>query len=340
MDQRLILAVAGSGKTRYLIDRLNLERRFLIVTYTNNNCKNIKNRILRKFGYFPDNISVRTFFSFLFNFCYKPFFHYEWRERGVTWKNPPDYTRFKTDWTHYMSNNFYLYHNRLAKLCQNEASLIKERLQRYYDCFYFDEIQDLAGYDFDFMKSIVPQAMDVLFVGDFYQHTFDTSHDGNKNSGLYKNLSAYCKNWKGVLAIDQNSLNNSYRCPANVCDFVSNKIGIKISSAIQTAGGIIYVDNAKEIEEIANNNEIPKLFYQNSKKYNCFAMNWGESKGLDDFTDVCVVLNKTTKKNYEKNELNKMAESTQNKFYVACTRSKRNLYFVAEEKMKIYLQKE
>ena len=37
MDRRIILAVAGSGKTTFLINSLNLDRRFLIVTYTENN---------------------------------------------------------------------------------------------------------------------------------------------------------------------------------------------------------------------------------------------------------------------------------------------------------------
>lgn len=340
MDQRLILAVAGSGKTRYLIDRLNLEKRFLIVTYTINNYKNIKKRVLKKFGYIPENISIRTFFSFLLNFCYKPFFHYKLQERGVTWKDPPDYTRYRKNWTHYMSNNYYLFHNRLAKLCLNETESVKNRLERYYDCFYFDEIQDLAGYDFDFVQSIVPQNKDVLFVGDFFQHTFDTSRDGNKNSGLYDDLNIYLKRWKEILPVDQDALSKSYRCSNSVCTFVSEKIGIKIVSALQNSGSISCVDDENKIAKIMGNDAIPKLFYQNSKKYDCFSMNWGDSKGLDDFTDVCVALNKTTSKLYEKGELNKMAEMTRNKFYVACTRAKRNLYFVAEEKMKDFLRKD
>ena len=36
MDRKkLILAVAGSGKTKLVIETLNLEQRFLIITYTN-----------------------------------------------------------------------------------------------------------------------------------------------------------------------------------------------------------------------------------------------------------------------------------------------------------------
>ena len=341
MDQRLILAVAGSGKTRYLIDRLNLEKRFLIVTYTINNYKNIKSRVLKKFGYIPENISIRTYFSFLLNFCYKPFFHYEWQERGGTWKDTPKFPRYtQDDWKHYMGNNRFLYHNRLAKLCLKQKQLVKDRLCRYYDCFYFDEVQDLAGYDFDFVQSIVPQNKDVLFVGDFFQHTFDTSRDGNKNSGLYDDLKTYLKKWKGILPVDLNALNKSYRCSDMVCTFVSEQLGINILSALQNSGSISCVDDENEIAKIMENDAIPKLFYQNSKKYDCFSMNWGDSKGLDDFTDVCVALNKTTSKLYENDELNKMADTTRNKFYVACTRAKRNLYFVAEEKMKDFLRKD
>lgn len=57
MDRRLMLAVAGSGKTTYLINKLNLEQRFLIVTYTDNNLANIRQRIINTFGHVPQNIS-------------------------------------------------------------------------------------------------------------------------------------------------------------------------------------------------------------------------------------------------------------------------------------------
>lgn len=337
MDQRLILAVAGSGKTRYLIDRLDLEKRFLIVTYTNNNCKNLKDRICRKFGYLPQNISVRTYFSFLVNFCYKPFFHHVLREKGVTWKDPPFQTRYNnTSRAHYITSSSYLYHNRIAKLCLNACESIKARINRYYDCFYIDEVQDLGGYDFDFVKSIIPQDRDVLFVGDFYQHTFETSHDGNKNTGLYKNsIKNYKKNWiETALTVDEISLKNSYRCPKAVCDFVTNNLGISIDSISSKNGSIIYLSTDEEIEAVVKNNSIPKLFYQNSSLYNCFSMNWGASKGLDDFEDVCVVMNNTVHKLYKNNQLDKMVESTRNKFYVACTRTKRHLYLVAEAKLK------
>lgn len=44
--------------------------------------------------------------------------------------------------------------------------------------FMFDEVQDLGGHDFDLIRMIIPQNKDCLFVGDFFQHTFETSLDG------------------------------------------------------------------------------------------------------------------------------------------------------------------
>ena len=339
MDQRLILAVAGSGKTRYLIDRLNLEKRFLIVTYTINNYKNIKSRVLKKFGYIPENISIRTYFSFLLNFCYKPFFHYEWQERGGTWKDTPKFPRYtQDDWKHYMGNNRFLYHNRLAKLCLKQKQLVKDRLCRYYDCFYFDEVQDLAGYDFDFVQSIVPQNKDVLFVGDFFQHTFDTSVDGNLHTSLYDDFKKYHKTWDNV-TIDVTTLSKSYRCTKQVCDFVQNAIGIAIESLSPEESQVIVIDDAESANAILLNDQIVKLVFKENYKYAFNAINWGASKGMDDFEDICVVLYKTAHKHFQNHTLAQLPPSSRNKLYVACTRAHRHLYIMSDEYAKAYKTK-
>ena len=48
MDKRVIFAVAGSGKTTHIIDNLNLENKFLLITYTINNVHNLRTGILKK----------------------------------------------------------------------------------------------------------------------------------------------------------------------------------------------------------------------------------------------------------------------------------------------------
>lgn len=64
MDKRLILSVAGSGKTSFIIEQLNLERNSLIITYTRNNYENLRSKVIEKFGYIPKSISIFTYFDF------------------------------------------------------------------------------------------------------------------------------------------------------------------------------------------------------------------------------------------------------------------------------------
>lgn len=63
---------------------------------------------------------------------------------------------------------------------------LKLRLEKYFDEFIIDEIQDIAGRDFSFLEQLMTANMNMLFVGDFYQHTYDTSRDGNANKNLFE----------------------------------------------------------------------------------------------------------------------------------------------------------
>ena len=50
MDKRVIFAVAGSGKTTYIVDSLSRDKRSLIVTYTVGNYNNLCRKISEKFN--------------------------------------------------------------------------------------------------------------------------------------------------------------------------------------------------------------------------------------------------------------------------------------------------
>lgn len=337
MDRRLILAVAGSGKTTFLINYLNLNKRFLIVTYTNNNHDHIRRCIIDKFGYLPINITLLTYFQFLIRICYCPFLRDVYNSKGITWQHPDEWTRYKSDKNHYMTHNGYLYGNRLAKLClEKSKDDIKERIEKYYDCFMFDEIQDLGGHDFNLIQNILPTKIDCFLVGDFYQHTFDTSNDGNVNTSLYKDYKKYKQKWSSIgVNIDETTLSNSYRCSQTICDFVTQKLLIKINSHREDSTNITFVNTEADADLLFNDNTKVKLFIKESHKYCCFAENWGKSKGLDSFNDICIVLNANTLKLYKKNLLHTLPASTLNKLYVACTRAKGNIYFIPH----IYIDK-
>jgi len=325
-----MLAVAGSGKTSFLIDRLNLEERFLLVTYTINNHDHLQKSILHKFGYIPSNIKVLRYFQFLYYFCFKPFFGMRSKVQGITFNLPPENTRYKIgSKEYYMTSGRMFYHNRLARFCQEYcAQDIKDRLDKYYDYFFIDEVQDIAGHDFNLLLAIIPNQCDSLFVGDFYQHTFDTSYDGQTNISLYNDYGKYIKRWqKGGVIIDTASLCKTHRCSKQICEFVC-KMGIAIKSTEVAQGNVHYITNEQESDSILMNPLIPKLFYECSHDYNCNAINWGASKGINDFVDVCVILNKSTDDLFRNNRLQKMNPRTKNKLYVACTRPHRHLYII------------
>lgn len=339
MDKRIVFAVAGAGKTTNIINKLSLDENSLIITYTENNFKNLKKKVIDKFGYLPNNIKIYTYFNFLYSFCYKPFLSLKVNAKGIYWDIPPTHTLRKKrhDPTFYINNQRLLYHNRISKLFKQMdiENLINNRLEKYYVNLFIDEIQDFGGHDFNFLKSLTQANINIILVGDFFQHTFDTSKDGNINKNIYDNFDNYIKLFEDMnLIIDTESLSKSFRCSPSICEFTKMKLGVEIESHSITRTQVSYLEDIDEIKEVFYNNSIVKLFYQNSNKYNCFSMNWGKSKGQDHYNDICVVLNHATLEKYKEDTLLELPASTRNKLYVACTRCRGNLYLVDEKLIK------
>lgn len=329
MDKRVIFAVAGSGKTTYILNDLTLEKRSVIVTYTNNNIKNLKRGIIEKFGLFPDNITLLPYFTFLYSFCFRPLLSYSIRTKGINYKPNPNRFEKKDNLRYYIDSNKRVYSNRISKLLEykNEIPNVKARLEKYFDNIYIDEIQDFGGNDFNFLKNISSSSINILLVGDFYQHTFDTSRDGVINKNIHNDYQKYKALFEKMgLVVDISSLVKSWRCSPSVCEFISENLRIGIESHKMEATVVKIIEDKEEALEIYHNNSIVKLFYQENYKYDCFSRNWGDSKGENHYHDICVVLNKTT---FDKiNDLSELNPQTKNKLYVACSRANNNLYFV------------
>ena len=339
MDKKLILAVAGSGKTSYLIDKLNGTKKALIITYTDNNRDNIISKIIKKGQNLLQNNVVMTYFDFLYNFCYKPFLADIIQAKGIDYRTPPKYVSQEKK-EYYLNEQNQFYSNRLAFFLQKKCiDDILLRIDNHFELLMIDEVQDFASRDFDFLLEIIKSNVNTYLVGDFYQHTYSTSNDGNKNSNLFDDYDNYIKIFKNIgFECDEDLLCKSYRCTKKICNYISEqlKINIESHSSSDEEGEIQFIDdnNEEEIESIFFNDSIVKLHYQNSNKYGFNHKNWGEVKGLDCFKDVCVILNKKT---YEtKNQLFKLSSQTKNKLYVAITRARRNVYFINEEKVKKY----
>ncbi|MCI6016565.1 MAG: UvrD-helicase domain-containing protein [Dysosmobacter sp.] len=339
MDKRVIFAVAGSGKTTYIIDSLSRDKRSLIVTYTVGNYNNLCNKISVKFnGVWPENIYVMSYFTFLYRFCYKPFLSDMVKARGIFYERNPNNRLKQCERSYYISPTGYIYSNRLALLIDRSGVMeeLKLRLEKYFDELIIDEIQDIAGRDFSFLEQLMTANMNMLFVGDFYQHTYDTSRDGNTNKNLFDKFESYESRFtsKGFLS-DKSSLVKSWRCSPSICGFITKNLGIEIysnQSAVVGGGAsdIIFVSDHSQIDAILADPNIAKLHYQNSSRYGGGHRNWGDTKGEDHYHDICVMLNKNTASKYATGKLRELPPLTRNKLYVAITRAHGKVYLINE----------
>lgn len=336
MDKRVIFAVAGSGKTTYIVNNLSLKKRSLIITYTNNNLENLKKKITEKFeGKWPEKVTLMSYFSFLYNFCYKPLLSDDIKARGLFYKANPNRYISQNSRDYFITKNGYIYSNRLALLLEryNVINDIKLRIEKYFDELVIDEIQDISGRDFTFLENIMNTDINMLFVGDFYQHTFDTSRDGNINKKLFDNKDEYESRFTECgFVIDNTTLKNSWRCSQSICSYIKNYLQIDISSNRHKNDdtSIEYIEDDAFIKTVLEDPCVIKLHYQNGAKYDNSHKNWGETKGEDDHNDVCVLLNKTTALKRETNKLHELAPSTKNKLYVAITRARGHAFIINE----------
>lgn len=346
MDKQLILAVAGAGKTTQILNDISPNRRSLILTHTNQNLFSLEASIRDKYdGIVPNFVEVRTYFSFLHSFCIRPFLSYKLRDNGFVYGPIPksaQKTR-KDTMEHYMTQTGrYLFAARAAKLVKERGMLekVKDRLSRHFDNLYVDEVQDFSANDFNFLLDLAQADVSALYVGDYFQHTFDTSRDGNTRSTLYtKGAESYAKEFeKAGFEIDTTTLSKTRRCSPIVCSYISDTIDIDISSARSDVTEIIYVENPVDVLAVFQDREIVKLFYNNHAKFDCYSNNWGNSKGLNKYQDVCVVLNKRTNELLNAGRGQDLASATKNKLYVACSRTRGNLYLLEERLLKSVLK--
>lgn len=341
--KQLIHAVAGSGKTRLIIDKIEPSNKNLIITYTENNQKVLEQRLIEKFGKVPENTHIFGVFEFLYGFCLVPYLsarpkgiNFNYKKKNRFDKNSIDSTGriIHSQLSRALLEGVLIYNNKELKIDHTYL----ERIDKFFDHIFIDECQDFESYDFDWMLSLSKLNATVYLLGDFYQKTYSTSSSGNKGKGIHSDINRWFSEFeKSGFDIDETSLSNSYRCPTKICEFIEQKLGINIRS-IDTSdciGEIRFIEEQEEIDIVMRDNTIKKLFYQKSSQYDCTSLNWGESKGTES-KNVCVVLNNTTLIHYKKNTLSQLAPSTKSKFYVACTRTLGNLYFVSEKNVAKY----
>ncbi|MDG4954363.1 TGBp1 family protein [Lactococcus lactis] len=330
--KQVIHAVAGSGKTSLIIDEVTLEKDIAIITYTTSNQKLLKDKVIKKFGYLPDNIHIFGFWQFIYGFCLVPCLNK--KPKGIIYDDEiKKANKFMNNKLAYGTNG-YIFDSMISKFLFDYKIPYLERIDEFFDEIYIDEFQDFDSYDLDWLLSLAKIKTKILLVGDYYQRTYSTSKFGNKNSAKMKSFNSYKASFeKAGYIFNYELLGNSHRCSPEICGFISEKLGIAIDSHKENGNSLISIINGEtEILSILKDDSIKKLFLKEHYKYNCNSENWGESKG-QTYENVCVILNPTSFKLFKSDKLMEMKPIIKSKFYVACTRSIGNLYFIEQKKI-------
>lgn len=363
MAKRVILAVAGAGKTYHICHTLQSEKKNLILAYTHENIHNIKRELIDAYGKIPELTNVMTFDSFIYRYLvcpYEPtilqhFGREGFKRKGITTQAPPlKQTIVKTKdgskkaianpryfskdkLEHYISPGGYYYCATLSEIIlqvkKGKFSLIKEvaaALNMFYDQIMIDEFQDFREYDFDLITGLAKHLDNILLVGDYFQHSVSAINNSGKpfkSKGKDVSYSDFISLLKKLhFEVDETTLQTSRRCSQKVCNYVQKKLAINISSGTDQCGEVIWVKD--NIEEVLENDAITKLVYNNAVKYAFAAVNWSYSKG-DTMDNVCVILTDDFDSMDNADfSCGSLSSSTVNKLYVAMTRTRGDLYLL------------
>ena len=349
-NNKLIIAAAGSGKTTFLTNEALKKsgRNVLITTYTQANEEEIRKKIIKLNKCIPENITVQTWFSFLLMHGVRPYQGclFEKKINGLLLVNRQSavkYTNkkgipvcYKEDdelEKHYFTDNRKIYSDKLSKFIFRCNKLsngnVIHRISRIYSHIYIDEVQDLAGYDLEFLKLLFKSKSNVFMVGDPRQVTYLTHHERKYSkyaNGLIKEfINNECE--KIDCEIDENSLNVSHRNNQKICDFSAKLYpdynSCKSNQTDNTEHDGVFLVKKKDVEKyLQKYNPIQlRLNKDTTGIYkDCQVLNFGESKGLS-FDRVLILPTRDMCKWLENNN-QELKNKTRSQFYVAITRAK------------------
>jgi len=239
----LVISVAGSGKTTYLVrEAIKIqEQKILITTYTEANKREIKKKFLEINGSIPSNVTIQTWFSFLLQHGVRPYQGtlFEGKINGMLLVNSASgirfisknkiavpYTEDKDFMKHYFTPGHKIYSDKISKFvvrCNKESGgVLFNRLSKIYQHIFIDEVQDLAGNDLEILLLFLKSGIRIVMVGDPRQVTYLTHHERKYKNYTNGNIKQFIIDKAEKLCIiDESTLAFSHRNNQEICNFSS-----------------------------------------------------------------------------------------------------------------------
>lgn len=223
----VIIAAAGARKTERVVDAALADpsERTLIVTYTNENLREIIARIQRKNGTVPANLQVMGWFTFLINECARPFqrsvFGQPNHLRSLNFiGRKPNYIG-KSNPAYFFDSHRDIYRDGVSDFAvlanTNTGGSVVRRLERSFDHILIDEVQDLTGFDLDLLDLLFHSDIAITCVGDPRQFMLRTTNATRNAKYCGIGIMDWFKERKGICQIEEQCY--SYRCHQDICEF-------------------------------------------------------------------------------------------------------------------------
>jgi DNA helicase-2/ATP-dependent DNA helicase PcrA len=338
LNNLAIIAAAGSRKTEFVIDQAlaQPDKRVLITTYTTQNQRQIVSRIEQRVGVVPSNIAIMGWFTFLLNEAARPYQNFVTNRVGhlksLNFVGAKSRFASKTSLSFFFDSNRDMFRDGVSDFAciANEKSggKVISRLESMFDHIYIDEVQDLCGYDLDFLDLLLRSSISVTVVGDPRQDTLATNNNMRnhkyKKNGLvnwFEEREAYC-------AIEER--NFSHRCSQPLLDFADDLFPTMSRTTskntdVTSHDGVFVIPRDDVASYFA---EYSPTVLRESKSYDTMglpALNIGVSKG-STYERVLIFSTKTMLKYVKDRDLSKL--KTNERLYVAVTRARFSAAFV------------
>lgn len=240
MGNIFLFAGAGTGKTERIVNEairfVGESRRVLVLTFTQNNQKEVSSRFLIKHRGAHHAFTVKGLLSFYLEEIIRPYQRVLFPKRIESFilneSDPhkrngysiPGRKEILDDGTYnplyYLTSSHTQAHS--ALLAKFAWTVIKKtngapirRLEAIYDQLYFDECQDMVGWDFEVLSLLAKsKKLSITCVGDFRQTIYETAITSKKPSTSAEKV-AYLLKLKFV----QQEMNESYRSILDICTY-------------------------------------------------------------------------------------------------------------------------
>lgn len=350
MKNKVILAVAGSGKTTELVDLAlaSQDKKILLTTYTLENVAQIEESIVARMGHVPSHITVMSWFSLLIRDGVRPYqrdlFPDAPRVTGLFFEKVPDSIGrpTKAQARYYLTKDHRIYRDRtsdfvVAADAASKGEVIK-RVERIYDSLFIDEIQDMSGYDLDFLELLFSSSMRVTCAGDVRQATYFTNdnqrHKQYRGAGLVKWFEIQKK--RGMVEIEERAV--SHRSNSAICAFANALFpdmgsatacvcaGCREHAAVHS--GVHFVPREQAVAYVATHSPRVLRYSASANTLELPATNFGECKGR---TYDHVLIFPTARIEKYLKTWNPADVGDKERFYVAVTRARHSVGIVVKK---------